>query len=130
MKDEPISNNIQRFINTSIDSIPQLEALLLIQKNPEVIWDFESLSRALFIQPKLAIEFLRKLCSAGFLRVLPNTNPRSYEYVHPNLEVRQMLSELAEVYSKHLILITNMVHNICNLYVVFLGTKKILMNKF
>lgn len=111
MTDDPIPNNIKRFINTSIDSIPHLEALLLIQKNPDINWDIDSLSRSLFIQPRLAEELLGKLCSAGFLKVLPNTNPQSYDYVHPNLEVRQMLSELAEVYSKHLILITNMIHN-------------------
>ncbi|MBA4312386.1 MAG: hypothetical protein C0417_07125 [Chlorobiaceae bacterium] len=111
MTRDPIPNIIKRVIITSVESVPHLEALLMTQKNPEVSWDAELLARTIFIQPKVAEGLLVKLSSAGFLKKLAESQPQKYDYVYPVLETRQLLDELAALYSKHLILITNLIHD-------------------
>lgn len=106
-----IPPHIRRFLLTSIDSIPHLEALLLIRQNPDLNWDAALLANSLYIQPKAANDLLLKMAAAGFLNVKSEGSGDIYTYNYPPLEKRQMLEELAALYSKYLVLITNFIHN-------------------
>ena len=62
-----IPSEIREFIDAYIDSVAQLEALLLLRRDPEVTWDAESTAGRLYISSEEAAALLKKLASDGFL---------------------------------------------------------------
>lgn len=111
MNNTKIPDTIVRFLLTSIDSIPHLEALLLVRQHFDFEWDADLLAHSLYIQPKVAEELLTKLRDSGFLTILENTTQIRYKYTYPSLQTRQTIEEISDYYSKNLILITNLIHN-------------------
>jgi hypothetical protein len=106
MADEPISDDLREFILGHIDSIAQLEALLLLRRNPTTTWNPGSLAQRLYVSDGEASDLLRRLNDDGFLIV----NEGSYRFGPQSTERRQMADRLADAYSQHLIPITNMIH--------------------
>ena len=49
MVDDGIPAELRDFIAKSIDSVAQLEALLLLRANPETSWDVVQLARRLYV---------------------------------------------------------------------------------
>lgn len=99
------SDDIADFINRFIESVAQLEALLLLRSDPSVSWDVSALSRRLYIQDNEAAEVLKALVASGLVQ----DNGGSYRYAaRPELAI--MVDRLAEAYSRELIKITNLIH--------------------
>ena len=109
MADEPIPDDIKRFIFKSIDSIAQLEALLLLRRQPQEAWNAQTLAKRLYISEQETSRLLDHLYAEGFLR-LTSAEPPLYCY-HPQPdELGQMVDHLAEAYAKHLVPVTNLIH--------------------
>jgi hypothetical protein len=49
MADEPIPDDLREFILGHIDSIAQLEALLLLRRNPGTTWNASSVAQRLYV---------------------------------------------------------------------------------
>ncbi|HSF32606.1 MAG TPA: hypothetical protein VLK82_19305 [Candidatus Tectomicrobia bacterium] len=109
MAREPIPEDVRRFILTSIASVPYLEALLLLRNASDQSWDSARVAQRLYISEKAATELLSELYAAGF--VAATELETSYRY-HPNsAELRQMIDQLAEIYAKNLVEVTNLIHS-------------------
>ena len=106
MADEPIPNDLRECIHRHIDSIGQLEALLLLRRNASRTWTPSSVAQRLYVSEGEATDLLTKLNDDGFLIV----NDGSYRFCPQSAEQRQMADRLADAYSRHLIPITNMIH--------------------
>ena len=106
MTDEPIPADLREFILGHIDSIAQLEALLLLRRNPTTTWNPSSLARRLYIGDGEASDLLRRLNDDGFLMV----DEGSYRFDPQCSKRRDTVDRLADAYSHHLIPITNMIH--------------------
>lgn len=52
---------VDRFIVDEIDSVPQLEALLLFWNNRPRVWSTESMAKALYVSPEVARVILKRL---------------------------------------------------------------------
>ena len=65
MTEEPIPDDIRQFILRSIDSIAQLEALLLLRANPQETWDVHVIARRLYITEQETSVLLTGLTSRG-----------------------------------------------------------------
>lgn len=112
-KSETIPLAIRRFILTSVDSIPHLEAILLLRYNPKTEWDDRTLAQRLFITEKKAGELLTDLHKAGFLSVKKTDQPVFwYNPVSPDL--REIMDKLSEIYSRNLIEVTHLIHSKIN----------------
>ncbi len=105
-----IPDDVRRFILTSIDSVPHLEALLLLRDNPRVEWDAEGISKRLYIAEDQASELLTRLREAGFLTVR-EANVPLYCYSPASGAQEQMVNRLAEVYANKLVDVTNLIHS-------------------
>lgn len=108
--DELITPEIRRFILTSIDTVPHLEALLLLRYDEKVEWDSKAMSQRLYISEKRTVELLEDLLAAGFAAV-KRTSPDLYYYSPVSEDLRNMVSRLAEVYAKRLVEVTNLIHS-------------------
>jgi len=106
MMSELIPDDIRKFILENIDSIAELEALLLLRKNPDQDWTKQSLSKRLYIEETAAARALERIMSAGLcMRV-----QESYRF-GPNSETKRLVvNRLADVYDRYLIPVTNFIH--------------------
>lgn len=109
LNDELIPPDIKRFILTSIDSVPHLEAILLLRQDPDIEWDAKMMAPRLYISENKTRELLADLNTAGFA-VLKNQSTLSYQYGPLNNELKEMVSKLCYIYAKHLIEVTNLIH--------------------
>jgi hypothetical protein len=99
---------MKRFILTSIDSIPHLEAVLLLRANPNVDWDVKMVAQRLFICEKKALEIMDDLVKAGFVSLKKNA---LYSFEPASDKLREMINDLSGVYYGNLIEITNLIHS-------------------
>jgi hypothetical protein len=107
MADQYVSDELRSFILKRIDSVAQIEALLLIRSGAQAPWSAEMLARRLYIGEAEAADALSRLCAAELL-VCADGN-YSLEGV-PEQSLR-LIGELLEAYSRHLIPVTNVVHS-------------------
>ena len=59
MADDLIPDDVKEFILENIDSVAQLEGLLLLRGNPEASWSVEEIARRLYIDQKQITEILK-----------------------------------------------------------------------
>jgi hypothetical protein len=110
MADDVIPDEIKQFILNNIDSIAQLEALLLLRGNPQLDWTINTVAKRLYISEQETSILLQRLCADSFL-ITTAEKPAVYRYhTNPN-ELGQMVDRLAELYSKYLIPVTNLIHS-------------------
>ena len=102
---ESIPEHIRRFLLTSIDSVPHLEATLLVL-NSSAEWTPAGIAQRLFIPEKRAVEILSDLCTAGFVAKTGDTF--RFDPVSPKL--RELLEELNQIYPRHLVQISSLLH--------------------
>lgn len=104
---ESIPPHIQRFILTSIDSVPHLEAILLL-RNLDTEWTASGIAQRLFISEKKAGEILDDLCTAGFAG---KKDGNAYHYDPQSPGLRETLDELNQVYPRHVVEISRFIHS-------------------
>jgi hypothetical protein len=99
MADDVIPDEIKQFILNNIDSIAQLEALLLLRKDPQLDWTIDAVAKGLYISEQETSILLRRLCAGSFL-ITTAEKPAAYRYHTNSNELGQMVDRLAELYSK------------------------------
>lgn len=103
---EPLPETVQKLILERIESVAQLEALLLMRRNPEHGWTARELAGQLYISPKEAALVLSCLIARGLCQKkndLAHFQPES-----PELDAAVTL--LAETYREKLIPVTKLIH--------------------
>jgi hypothetical protein len=110
MSDQFIQDDLAQFIIENIDSIAQLEALLLIRKNQETNWSAPAVARWLYIDEKQTTQLLVALCHRGFA-VQREGKTSLYQYQPSSKELAQKVDQVTEIYSKHLIAVTHLIHS-------------------
>ena len=68
MAKEPIPPDVGEFIVRHINSVAQLEALLLLRTNPDKDWDAAEIAKRLYTNEREITEILTQLCEDGLLR--------------------------------------------------------------
>ena len=106
MTDEIVASDLKDFIVAHIDSIAQLEALLLLRENPGESWDAAAAARRLYIGESEGHDALARLCAEGLL----TQSEAGFRYADVAAEKAQMVDRLAKAYATHLIPVTNIIH--------------------
>lgn len=107
MNSPKLSDEIRRFIH-SIDSIPHLEAMLLLRSAPTQVWEKDILAQHLYLNVELANTVLNDLCSVGICESTPNSQDK-FTYAKTNGK-NELITQLADYYSHNLIEVTHMIH--------------------
>jgi hypothetical protein len=105
-----ISAAVLAFIRDRIDSVEQLEALLLLKKHPDTQWTAEDLSRALSTQPASAAARLKEFHATHLVSVQIGEAPR-YHYSPSTAALDHTIAELAEAYAKYPVRIINLIYS-------------------
>jgi hypothetical protein len=106
MADEQIPAELREFIVRYIDSVAQLEALLLLYWEPENNWTPTKLSKRLYISDAESLVILSRLAAEG----LAVESEGQYSLGPRQPEQEQIIASLANLYSTRLIPITNLIH--------------------
>jgi hypothetical protein len=105
-----IPDDVRAFLLRHIDSISQLEALLLLRGDPSCLWNPDRMAQRLYITTQEAAEVLKWLAMRGFLTVSPDLHD-SYRYQPASEELAQMVDRVAALYAKYLIPVTHIIHS-------------------
>ncbi len=106
MANNLIPDDVEDFIARHVDSIAQLEALLILRAFSDKQWDVREISKRLYISQTDTLVVLSRLSADGFVVAVGD----NYRYACDNEKARQTIERLAQAYSKHLIPVTNMIH--------------------
>jgi Mn-dependent DtxR family transcriptional regulator len=104
-----ISAEIRQFILDNIDSVAQLEALLLLRSGSGRTWNVSTVARHLYIQQTAAAEALRVLHERDLI-VLADPGGVAYEYGPKTPERVRLVEDLATVYARQLVAVTRLIH--------------------
>lgn len=106
MTTEVVPDAVRKLIAERIDSIPELEALLLFQQHRNQAWTAEEAGQRLYLSPTVASRILGLLTERGFL----SQSMQRFQYAPESAELKASVTLLAKTYSKHLIAVTKIVH--------------------
>jgi len=110
MISNPIPDDLREFILDKIDSIAQLEALLLLRAAPSNDWDAAAVARRLYVDEQEARAVLARSQEEKLL-IASAAEPRRYRYQPESPELGRLIDRVAEVYAKHLVPVTNLIHS-------------------
>lgn len=105
-----IPDDIKQFILDHIDSVAQLEGLLLLRGSPETQWDVGAISQRLFITEQQTVNLLDHLGNLGLVKTPTDDSP-VYHYQPDSADLNVMVERIAEAYKKFLIPVTNLIHS-------------------
>jgi len=103
----PLPPDVAKFLHDRIDTVPELEALLLFQDDASVRWTAEELSGRLYVGVRESSAIMSKLARLGLI-VRAEGDAYRFEQSIPEAG---LVRRVAETYQKHLSLITRIIHN-------------------
>ena len=106
MTELTLSDELRRFIQT-IESIPHLEAMLLLHKESTQVWDEIEIAKRLYVNSDIATSMLADLCTMKIC--MPNSAGEGFIYA-PSSSLIELIDQLGKYYSCNLIQVTNMIH--------------------
>jgi hypothetical protein len=109
MTDAMIPDDIRAFLLENIDSIAQLEGLLLLRGNPDKKWSAEDVARRLYINQSDAEVFLTRLAVRQLLSA-SGSQPCLYQY-QSDAKIEDIVRCTADIYSRFLLPVTNLIHS-------------------
>jgi hypothetical protein len=101
---------IEQFIQQHIDSLAQLEALLLLHKDPSRWWDAGGLAKALYTSTDICTALLADLARRGFLKTETNPGPR-YAFQVSDAELNRLVANLDALYQQRRVAVTTLIYS-------------------
>src|ERR1051325_8753156 len=106
MADEPVPDDVRDYILNHIDSIVELEALMLLGAHPGEPGDVAKMARRLYVSEPEVSDAVGRLVSDGVVSL----NEGAFSY-RPAPEALDLLERVAATYRRHLIAGTNLIHS-------------------
>jgi hypothetical protein len=110
MPQDIIPDNVKQFLLQHIDSIAQLECLLLLRNHSHKQWSAEGVAKELYITVQQATALLSRLANQGFIVRLVNPSPVIYQYHPTDPLLDPLIAALADAYKKYLVPVTHLIH--------------------
>ena len=100
MSDAPLPQPLIDFLAQHIDSVLELEVLLLLRSDPQKRWTADTLADTLKIDARRADEYLRKFSTAAIFARSDQPVPE-YFYAPSNPQLDQTIQTVADAYASH-----------------------------
>lgn len=110
MQDHSIPDALRRFILTSVQSVPYLEALLLLHAEPHTMWRVQDVARRLYIGEAQALALLMAIHEAGIAE-RAGTDQNQFRYRPVTDELAATIGQLARTYAINLVGVTDLIHS-------------------
>jgi hypothetical protein len=101
---------VERFLLDSIDTVPHLEALLLLHQSPVTVWTVGDLAARIYVNDKQASGILEDLTRRALI-VRLEQNPAKYQYSARSAEQCVLLDKVAQTYRTQLVQLTRFIHS-------------------
>lgn len=89
-----IPDAIARFVVEKVDSVAQLEALLILRNGPEEQWSVQAMAKRLYIDEEQTVKLLADICANGLAITIGGT-PTRYQY-QPNSDDLQQTVDVVD----------------------------------
>jgi hypothetical protein len=107
---EDFSSEVQQFIVLHIESLAQLETLLLLRREPERTWDAAETAKALYIPADQAGTLLADLCRRGLVKMIDAADGQ-YQYQAAAEGADRVIGELAQVYQDRRVAVITQIYS-------------------
>jgi hypothetical protein len=104
--DDSIPPSVRRLIAEYIDTVPELEALLLVREPGDRTWSAEDAGRRLYVSTPVAAHVLSTLAERGFFVATGD----AYCYAPASPELAAAVDELAATYARQVVAVTRLIH--------------------
>jgi hypothetical protein len=102
--------NAYEFILEKIDSVPQLEALVLLWNSRPVAWSCEELASRLYLPAEKVGDLVQGLVRLQLITKSEGP-PQKYSYLPLSEEQNEMMRLVDSAYRRDLVRISNMIHS-------------------
>lgn len=102
-----IPERVRRLILDAIDSVAELEALLLLRENSGLVWTPESAGARLYVSETVARYSLRVLAERGLIE----DTGEGFRFHPSSSELADDVDALARAYSMSLVAVTHIIHS-------------------
>lgn len=106
---DPIPDHILRFLADHIESVPHLEALLLLWQNSDRVWSANEVATRVYVNAGAAVQLLDDLARHGMVKVEEATPPR-YRFAADWEEGQRLMPEVASTYGRQLVRVAQLIH--------------------
>jgi hypothetical protein len=104
-----IPAHVRRFLEENIDTVPQLETLLMMREKSDRRWLVADVASRNYITESRATDTLNALQRRGL--VIAEESPPKYRFNPSDDEVRALVAELALCYQRKLSAVTELIHS-------------------
>lgn len=101
---------VERFLLDSIDTVPHLEALLLLFKSPATAWTDVELAARIYVNEKQASGILDDLMRRSLIARIEQS-PATYQYIPRSPAQSALLDQVAQSYRTQLVQLTRFIHS-------------------
>ena len=109
MTSPEIPARVLQFLAERIDTVPQLEALLLLWENPQRLWSEEELAARIYVGRPVAATIMQALQRQQLVTTESGSGRCGYNpQWDPSGEV---MPEVAAAYSRHLVQLATFIHS-------------------
>jgi hypothetical protein len=112
MRERQVSEEkVFRFIADHIDTIPQMEALLLLWESRPRPWTEEQLAARLYVDSKTVKSLLQHLGALRLVHLTGEGTEKGYRYETESGEMDHLIEAVAETYRVHLLSVSALIHS-------------------
>lgn len=105
-----IEPEVEQFLLDSIDTVPHLEALLLIFRSPDYVWTVDELAARIYVNDKQAAGILDDLTRRSLIARVELSAPK-YQYIPGSPSQTELLEKVAQSYRTQLVQVTRFIHS-------------------
>jgi hypothetical protein len=108
----PAPEEVNQFILEEIDSVPYLEALLMLWNTRPKLWSVEGMAKALYVSPETAHKILQDVAQRGL--IVPVSAPgaaEQYGYQSQSADRDALLRAVESTYRRELVRVSTMIHS-------------------
>ncbi|MGA7913827.1 MAG: hypothetical protein WCA00_01230 [Candidatus Acidiferrales bacterium] len=103
-------DEVYQFIFENIDSVPHLEALLLLWNSRPAKWSPQDLAKRLYIQRNAARDLLQDLSREEIIAPVAET-AEQYYYQTKSPEMDRLIARVDETYRKEIVRVSTLIHS-------------------
>lgn len=105
-----IPNEVEQFLLAAIDTVPHLEALLLIFQNPASVWTVDELAARIYVSAPQAALVLDELTRRQLITCVEQS-PARYQYPARSDAQTELLHKVAHAYRTQLVQVARFIHS-------------------
>jgi predicted ArsR family transcriptional regulator len=101
-----LPDDVHRFLYQYIDSVEQLEVLLLTRRSPGRSWSAGDMARELYSHPTAIVQRFESLLGRGLLR---ESVPGCFQYAPRSAELDRAVGRVAEMYRERRVAVISLI---------------------